>query len=176
MSEGNSVTTEQLSEGPSNGGITGSETCAEQHGEGPGNGGMARSATGKKGVKRNYESQTFETKYQVILEVEKGQKSKSAIAKDFNIPASTLSTWLKNVNSIQKSYPKFKPKRKNAKIGSFDDAESAIWKWFSNVPEQNVPVSGPILMAKAKSLPRSLKLKILRLQLAGLSVSKKGME
>ena len=41
MSEGNSVITEQLSEGPSNGGITESvpATGAEQPGEGPGNGG-----------------------------------------------------------------------------------------------------------------------------------------
>ncbi|MEW8548741.1 MAG: hypothetical protein AB2693_35005 [Candidatus Thiodiazotropha sp.] len=43
-------------------------------------------------MKRKYESQAFETKYKAILEVEKGQKSKSTIAKDFNIPTSTLST------------------------------------------------------------------------------------
>ena len=104
MAEGNSIATEQLSEGPSKGegGITESVTAifAEQPGEGPGNGGIARSATGKKGVKRKKEPQTFETKYKAISEVEKGQKSKSAIAKEFNIPASTLSTWLKNATSI----------------------------------------------------------------------------
>ena len=164
MSEGNSVATKQLSEGPSNGGITGSVTAtwAEQPGEGPGNGSIARSATGKKGVKRKYQSQTFETKYQAILEVEKGQKSKSAIAKDFNIPASTLSTWLKNANSIKESYLKFGPKRKNAKTGSFDDVESAILKWFSNVREQNVPVSGPILLAKAEEFAKKLEVENFR--------------
>ena len=41
MAEGNSIATEQLSEGPSNGGITESVTAifAEQPGEGPSNGG-----------------------------------------------------------------------------------------------------------------------------------------
>ena len=158
MSEGNSVITEQLSEGPSNGGITESvpATGAEQPGEGPGNGGIPRSATGKKGVKRKYEPQTFEKKYQAILEVEKGQRPKSAIAKQFNVPASTLSTWLKNADSIKESYLKFGPKRKNAKIGTFDDVENAILKWFSNVRDQNVPVSGPILLAKAAEFARKL--------------------
>ena len=158
MSEGNSVITEQLSEGPSNGGITESvpATGAEQPGEGPGNGGIPRSATGKKGVKRKYEPQTFEKKYQAVLEVEKGQRSKSAIAKEFNVPASTLSTWLKNADSIKESYLKFGPKRKNAKIGTFDDVENAILKWFSNVRDQNVPVSGPILLAKAEEFARKL--------------------
>ena len=160
MAEGNSIATEQLSEGPSNGGITESVTAifAEQPGEGPGNGGIARSATGKKGVKRKKEPQTFETKYKAISEVEKGQKSKSAIAKEFNIPASTLSTWLKNATSIKESYHKFGPKRKNSKVGSFDDVENAILKWFSNVREQNVPVSGPILLAKAEEFSQKLEI------------------
>lgn len=128
MSEGNSVITEQLSEGPSNGGITESvpATGAEQPGEGPGNGGVPWSATGKKDLKRNYEPQTFEKKYQAILEVEKGHRPKSAIAKVFNVPARTLSTWLKNADSVKEYYLKFGPKRKNAKIGTFDDVENAI--------------------------------------------------
>ena len=98
----------------------------------------------------------FETKYKAISEVEKGQKSKSAIAKEFNIPASTLSTWLKNATSIKESYHKFGPKRKNSKVGSFDDVENAIFKWFSNVREQNVPVSGPILLAKAEEFSQNI--------------------
>ena len=119
---------------------------------------IARSATGKIGVKRKKEPQTFETKYKAISEVEKGQKSKSAIAKEFNIPASTLSTWLKNATAIKESYHKFGPKRKNSKVGLFDDVENAILKWFSNVREQNVPVSGPILLAKAEEFSQKLEI------------------
>ena len=158
MSEGNSIAAEQLSEGPSNGGITGSATAirAEQPSKGPGNGGIARSATGKKGVKRKYDSQMFEIMYQAITEVEKGQKSKSAIAKEFNIPASTLSTWLKNADSIKKSYLKFGPKRKNNKTGSFDEIENAILKWFSNAREQGAPISGPVLLKKANDFAEML--------------------
>ena len=103
MAEENSIATEQLSEGPSNEEITELVTAifAEQPGEGPDNKEIARSATGKKGVKRKKEPQTFETKYKAISEVKKGPKSKSTIAKEFNIPASTLSTWLKNAASIK---------------------------------------------------------------------------
>ena len=57
---------------------------------------------------------------------------------------------------LSKSYLKSGPKWKNAKIGSFDDVESAILKWFSNVREQNVPVSGPILLAKAEEFAKKL--------------------
>lgn len=64
-------------------------------------GGQPGQQQGKKGVKRKVEAKDFEVKYNAILEVEKGQKAKSVIAKDFNIPASTLSTWLKNANAIK---------------------------------------------------------------------------
>ena len=88
MSEGNSIAAEQLSEGPSNGGITGSATAirAEQPGKGPGNGGIARSATGKKGVKRKYDSQTFEIKYQAITESRKGAEIQVCDRQRFQYP------------------------------------------------------------------------------------------
>ena len=49
------------------------QLTAQQPGEGPRNGGIARSATGKKGVKRRHDTKTFEVKYQAIMEVEKQQ-------------------------------------------------------------------------------------------------------
>ena len=160
MSEGNAVS-EQPSEGPRNGGITGSEcmtVTAEQPGEGPSNGGIARSATGKKGVKRKIEAKDFEVKYNAILEVEKGQKAKSVIAKEFNIPASTLSTWLKNANAIKEAYLKFGLKRKNARISSFEEVENATLKWFTMVRDANLPVSGPVLLGKAEEFASKLRI------------------
>ena len=45
---------------------------------------------------------TPETKYKAILEVEKGLKAKTQIAKDLDVPLSTLSTWLKKDDDYKK--------------------------------------------------------------------------
>ena len=44
----------------------------------------------------------------VLLEVKKGLKSKTVIAKEFNIPASTLSTFLKNKEKIEEEFSDLK--------------------------------------------------------------------
>ena len=77
---------EQSSEGPrfNPGGITGSPA-----------------PTPKKGVKRKLDTKTYETKYDAIMEVERGSLSKKQIAEKFGISSSTLSTWLKNAESIR---------------------------------------------------------------------------
>ena len=54
-----------------------------------------------------YKTLTFEEKVAAIREVEKGVKKKAQIAKDFQIPPNTLSTYLKKnkeriLNSIKK--------------------------------------------------------------------------
>lgn len=43
---------------------------------------------------------TYEEKAEVIREVENGFKTKSLIAKEFGIPSNTLSTYLKNKETI----------------------------------------------------------------------------
>ena len=83
---------------------------SEQSGEGPGpSGGItisgiitpnAKSALGEKGVKRKLKVQTIETKYKAIVAVEKGEKTKTAIAEQNGVPLNTLSTWLKNKEKI----------------------------------------------------------------------------
>ena len=77
---------------------------AEQLSKGPGNGGIAKSATGKQGIKRKYDSKTLETKYNAIIECEKGTKSKTEIARMFNVPNNTLSGWLKKSESVVKLF------------------------------------------------------------------------
>ena len=42
----------------------------------------------------------LETKYKANLEVEKGLKTKTQIATDFDVPLNTLSTWLKNTRKL----------------------------------------------------------------------------
>ena len=56
---------------------------------------------------------TLETKFNAIIECEKGQKSKTEIAELYGVPRNTLSGWIKNADSIKKGYAKFGPKRRN---------------------------------------------------------------
>ena len=160
MSESMPVS-EQSGEGPSNGGISRSDSSAgtaEQSSEGPGNGGIARSATGKQGTKRKLDQKTLEEKYAAIIEVEKGQKTKTEIAKMFNIPKNTLTGWVKKADTIKEGYAKFGPKRRVMRIGQFDDLETALLKWFSAMRDRNIPLSGPLLLQKAKDFAEQLRI------------------
>ena len=160
MSESMPVS-EQSGEGSSNGGISRSDSSAgnvAQSSEGPGNGGIARSATEKQGTKRKLDQKTLEEKYAAIIEVEKGQKTKTEIAKMFNIPKNTLTGWVKKADTIKEGYAKFGPKRRVMRIGQFDDQETALLKWFSAMRDSNIPLFGPLLLQKAKDFAQQLRI------------------
>ena len=53
-----------------------------------------------KGVKRKLDVKSVDFKYRAIMEVERGSKSKSKIASDLGIKLNTLSTWIKNKETI----------------------------------------------------------------------------
>ena len=61
-------------------------------------------------MKRKLDQKTLEEKYAAIIEVEKGQKTKTEIAKMFNIPKNTLTAGLKRLiqskRAMQSSGPK----------------------------------------------------------------------
>lgn len=52
------------------------------------------------GLKRKLKTHTIETKFQAIADVERGIESKAVIAKKYEIPPNTLSTWIKNAQKI----------------------------------------------------------------------------
>ncbi len=125
-------------------------------------GGIASSSlssrTPKKGVKRKLDYKSFEKKYQAIMEAEKGIKSKKSIAAEFSIPASTLSTWLKNADEIKKMYVSgdVAPQRKKARGAKYPEVEDALLKWFQSARNQGVPISGEICQEKARDFARRL--------------------
>ena len=156
------ILAEQSGEGPGNGGIPRSANVfisirSEKSGEGPGqSGGIARSPTGGKGLKRKKESKSIEEKYAAIIECEKGTRSKTEIARQFNVPASKLSTWIKNKETIKDGYQKFGPKRKSMKVGAHDELEEVLITWFEATRSNNIPVLGPLLQAKAEELSQKM--------------------
>lgn len=124
----------------------------KQSNEGPGlnPGGIVRLSGS--GVKRKLKVHTIETKFQAVSEVEKGIESKASIAKKYEIPPNTLSTWLKNADQIEDSYEKraVGPQRKKMHTATYQDTEEATLQWFKSAQDRNLPVSGPLLQAKAE--------------------------
>ena len=47
---------------------------------------------------------SIDTKLQALDEVDKKVKSKTQIAKEYGVPCSTLSTWLKNKDALRKAH------------------------------------------------------------------------
>ena len=127
---------EQSSEGPrfNPGGITGSPAPMP-----------------KKGVKRKLDTKTYETKYDAIMEVERGSLSKKQITEKFDISSSTLSTWLKNAQSIRQKVTSGEvgPQRNQDPTAKFPKVEDALLKWFTNARTQSVAISGEMMQEKA---------------------------
>jgi len=52
---------------------------------------------------------SLHTKLQALDEDDKNVKAKTQIAKEYGVPYSTLSTWLKNMDTLRKSHENFAP-------------------------------------------------------------------
>ena len=150
-------TAEKSNEGPRSdpGGIVRSASfapIAEQSSEGPNSRGITGSA--KRGVKRKLDNKSLETKYEVLIEVEKGTRSKKQIADQYGLAQSTLSTWLKKGEDIKNAYLNgdFSSKRKKLRTAGYPEVEEALLKWFKTARDHNVPISGPFMMQRAGEL------------------------
>ncbi|KAG0416689.1 hypothetical protein HPB47_006226 [Ixodes persulcatus] len=92
----------------------------------------------------------FATKLKVIQRVEAGEKS-STVADDIGIPRSTPSTLLKNKADIKaKAAEQRTSGACRVRAAAHGKVEKALYAWFLEVRAKNIPVDGPMLMAKAK--------------------------
>ena len=111
------------------------------------------------GVKRKLKTHTIETKFHAIADVERGTTIKAAIAKKYEMPPNTLS-WIKNAEKIKDAYmyeqSAFRPQRKKMRTATFKNTEQAVLQWFKAARDQNIPVSGPLLIAKAQEFASQL--------------------
>ena len=78
-----------------------------------------------------------------------GNEPKKDVAVRFDILPNTLSTILKNKEQIVESYEKstISPARKRHRSSSHENVDVALYEWFKEKRNQNIPISGPILMA-----------------------------
>ena len=84
-------------------------------------------------------------KYTALKDLEK------AIAEKFNDPKNTLTYWIKNKHDIIQKYEtgQLGAKRQKLSVGKHDSIDKAVYKWFMNARERNVPIGGYIIREKA---------------------------
>lgn len=95
---------------------------------------------------------SLDTKMQILQDSRRGFKV-SALVKKYELAQSTISTILKTGSTaIVKAGSGYANERKRVREPLYADVEEALYQWFLSIRAQNVPISGPILATKAKSL------------------------
>ncbi|UYV75558.1 K02A2.6-like [Cordylochernes scorpioides] len=92
-------------------------------------------------------------------EIEVEKKKKTDVAQKHNIPQSSLSTIIKNSEKIhQQALHAGESSRKRARGSTYADDE-ALLQWFKQARSAALPVNGPLLSEKAKTLALEFGLK-----------------
>jgi hypothetical protein len=104
--------------------------------------------------KRKFDVKSVETKYRALMLVEEGKMKKADIARKFEVPSNTLSTWIKSKDKIISAYEgtQFGPAVKKMRAAFYPNVEKALDLWFKDARSQKIPINGPILQAKAELL------------------------
>lgn len=89
----------------------------------------------------------------ILDEVRQISKKTDTVWK-YDIAQSTLATITKNASKIDAVLDDDvgSGERKRIRTATYGDIEAALYKWFVDAHTKNVPLSGPILLAKARSL------------------------
>lgn len=99
---------------------------------------------------------SVETKRKIIKCVEDNPtKKKSDVAKEFNIPPSTLATILKKKEKFNDGNV-LCSKIKKLKSCELKDVEECVLKWLKQCRDKNIAISGPILQEKAQQYASDL--------------------
>lgn len=112
-------------------------------------------------LKQKYTTKSVKEKAKALDDLQNGLSNKE-VAKKYNVPKNTLSTWVKNKEKILKAYEEGHAKRQRLKTAEFENIDAATYKWFLSKRCQNVPITG--IMVQAKALYFAIKLNITNFQ------------
>ena len=111
---------------------------------------MSESKRGK------YSCKTLLDKYEALKKLESGIAKKD-VAAQYKVPPNRLSTWIKNKDKIVKAFEGGDShSQRKQRAGNHDAVDKALYKWFTKVREEGVPISGGILKEKASKYAREL--------------------
>lgn len=80
---------------------------------------------------------------------------KREIAIKFGVPASTLSTIIKNREVVEQKFLSHKKAKKSRKC-TFPDVDECVKKWFTQCRDQGIPISGQMMQRKAEDFAKEL--------------------
>ncbi|UYV71339.1 TIGD4 [Cordylochernes scorpioides] len=110
--------------------------------------------------KQTRNSLSLSVKLQILKEIEVEKKKKTDVAQKHNIPQSSLSTIIKNSEKIhQQALHAGESSRKRARGSTYADVDEALLQWFKRARSAALPVNGPLLSEKAKTLALEFGLK-----------------
>lgn len=101
---------------------------------------------------------TVGDKIKIVNQVKRGVKRKKALASNFGIPASTLSTILKNNDKILKVTDEVPSllRWQRFKESSFPETDQATVEWIKRTRDNNLSISGPLIRGKAVEFAKNL--------------------
>ena len=110
--------------------------------------------------KKRKQAFSLDFKMQILREVDEKKLSKAEIAKKNNIAQSTLSTFLKNRQSIEEAVlsSSFQPNRKRLRTvnETHQTIDSALFTWVKQARAVNLPLSGPLMCSQAIAIAQNL--------------------
>ncbi|XP_066258787.1 tigger transposable element-derived protein 4-like [Euwallacea similis] len=107
-------------------------------------------------TKRVLKTLSIDEKFRLIKEVESGSRKKDVAAK-YEVPASTVSTILKNKQAIITAFESgVSGSSKRLKKPTYEDVDKAVLEWFKSARMQNLPISGGLIKEKALEFSRKL--------------------
>lgn len=98
---------------------------------------------------------TIEEQFGIVCRVDSGD-SASSVAREFHTSRSTISGMLKRRDKIIAQF-NTREKAKRVRSSNHADIENALLDWFKQQRANNIPVSGPMLQAKAEQFSVLLK-------------------
>lgn len=109
------------------------------------------------GAKKKRKQFSLQEKVDLFKEIDAGKKQID-LCRERGIAPSTLATILKDREKVLKLHreSQLAPTRKRLRLGNFQDVDQAVLTWFKDARLQNVPVSGPMLQAKAREFADAL--------------------
>ena len=98
-----------------------------------------------------YVSLSLKIKFEIACKLNQENVNASKLAKNRNVPRTTLKTLSKDKEKIISKFEAGRnAERKRKRQHGFDKINEPLLKWFHSVRDENIPISGEMLLLKAQ--------------------------
>ena len=102
-------------------------------------------------VKHVWTSLALKEKLQIVDNLERKKKTQASICRELGLPKSTVTTIWSDRDRIKAAAESGSSSwnRKKLHPAKYEDIDEAVYRWFCQAREKNIPISAAILKAKA---------------------------